>query len=110
MVIQMCNYLRDCDHLGKIGTAVSQHHDLAIDAHGFTPGLHDKGVIDRHTRDGVDALALELVCLLDEAGQVLGAASWREGAWHCENDDLQPRRIIFLLLLKRVGAWCCKLA
>ena len=37
--------------------------------------------------DVIDALFLELVSLIDEPGQVLGAAGWREGTGHAHQDD-----------------------
>ena len=37
--------------------------------------------------DVIDALALELVGLIDETGQVLGAAGRREGTGHAHQDN-----------------------
>lgn len=75
--------------LGELGAAVGQHEHLVVDAGALAPGVHHKGIIDRDAGDGVDALRLELVRLLHEAGQVLGAARRREGAGHREQHDLR---------------------
>ena len=76
-------------HLGKGCAAVSQQHDLAISASRLAPGVHDEGVVDGGAGNGVYALALELIHLLNEAWEMLGAAGWCEGAWHPDQDDLQ---------------------
>lgn len=58
-------------------------------AHALAPGIHHKGVVDRHAGDGVHPLAAQLVGLLNEAGQVLQAAGGREGAGHRKQHHLR---------------------
>src|SRR4029450_13821133 len=71
------------DRLGEQAVAVSDHRDV-LAALCLVPGAHDKGVVDARAGDLVDALALQLIGLLDEARQVLGGAGRRVGARHRE--------------------------
>src|SRR4029079_13840424 len=50
-------------------------------------GAHDERIVDRDAGDLVDALAFEVLSLLDVGGQVLRRAGRREGAGHGEQGD-----------------------
>ncbi len=52
----------------------------------FPPSAHDKHIIDGKAGDGVDALGLELIRKLHEAGQMLGIAGRRESSGDREQD------------------------
>ena len=54
----------------------------------LAPGAHDEDIVDRQTDDGIDALGLERVGVVDETGQVLGRAGRRKGAGQAEDGDL----------------------
>ena len=43
---------------------------VALDTASLTPGRHDEGVVVGHKSDSVDALGLQLLNVLDEAGKV----------------------------------------
>src|SRR5438105_1503578 len=58
---------RHVDRLGEVGIAVGQELDLVGTAR-LLPLVHDEAVVDRGDRDGVDALGLDGVGVLHEAG------------------------------------------
>jgi hypothetical protein len=61
---------------------------LILDAVGLAPGGHDEGVVEGDHDDLVDALALELLELADEARDVCDLARGRESAGDGDDDDL----------------------
>src|SRR5262249_38598135 len=62
--------------------------DLVLRARGLLPRVHDEAVVDRGHRDAVDALRLDRVRILHEAGHVVAVAGRREGAGHSKQHDL----------------------
>ena len=76
--------------LREIRVAIGDEAHLVARAALLAPGLHHERVVDRHADDVVDALGLDLVGLLDEAGQVLVRAGRSERARHREQHDLLP--------------------
>src|SRR4051812_34594336 len=75
------------DSLDEIAASVGEHRHLAFGARALRPGLEDEGVVDRGAGDLIDALGLELLDLLDEAGQMPGRAGGGEGPRNREKGD-----------------------
>src|SRR6266700_2698520 len=73
---------------GKLAAAVAEHHDLALGPMLLAPGTHHEGVVDRHTRDRIDALGLERGNIADIARQVALRAGPGIGAGHREQHAL----------------------
>ena len=71
-----------------LAVAVREHLHLAGGLARFAPSLHHEHVVDGHAGDGVDTLGLQLLDVVDEAGQVLGRARRRERAGHGKQHDL----------------------
>src|SRR5688572_11448919 len=82
------------DRPDEIAAAVGEHGHLALGVGAVGPGVEHEGVVDRGAGDLVDALRLELVDLLDEAGKVPGRAGRREGPRHREQSNLAAAEII----------------
>lgn len=53
--------------LDKFALRISQHGNLIANLQLLTPGIHDKGVVDRHAPDEIDALVLEFVVVFQVA-------------------------------------------
>jgi hypothetical protein len=66
-----------------------------LEALNTRPSAHDEGIVCGNDGDDINTFRLELVVLLDIAGQVLGVARRGECAGDGEDDDL--------LALPRVG-------
>lgn len=64
------------------------HDKVVLGVIGLAPGGHDVWVVGGNHNHLVDALGLEGVNVLDEAGQVAGLACGREGAGDSHDDDL----------------------
>ncbi len=73
--------------LAERAVAVGEHGDDAVRAARLAPGAQHEGIVDGSAGDDVDALGLERVRFLDEAGQMLGRAGRREGAGDGEKRD-----------------------
>lgn len=67
---------------------VETHDEVVLGVVGLAPGGHDVRVVGGNHDNLVNALGLEGVNVLDEAGQVAGLAGGREGAGHGHDDDL----------------------
>ena len=90
------------DALGEFAVAVGQKFDFAGGAGRLLPGFHDEGVVDAGDRDGVDALGLEGVDVVEEARDVQVVAGRREGAGRTANKatflPLKMSSVVFGLL------------
>lgn len=75
-----------------------------LDAVGFGPGTHDEGIVVRQHRDDVHLLALDLLEVLDVAGQVPYGAARGEGAGHGEEDDFLVRPLLGGVVVLRDAA------
>ena len=67
--------------------AVGEKLDLVAGARRFLPGIHDEVIVDAGDGDRVDALLLDGVGVLDEAGQVALVAGAGEGAGDAEENN-----------------------
>ena len=92
---------REAERLGEVGAAVGQELDLAFRTGCFLSGVHDEHIVDRGDRDGVDALGLDGVGVLDEAGHVILVAGRREGAGHREQYHLLALENVVTCLRRR---------
>jgi hypothetical protein len=61
---------------------------VILDVIGLAPRAHDEGVVEGNAGNDIDALALQLGQILDEARKMLGGASGGEGARHGEQNHL----------------------
>lgn len=64
------------------------HDEVVLGVVGLAPGGHDKGVVGGNHDDLLNALCLEGIDVLDEAGQVVGLACGCEGAGDGDDDNL----------------------
>src|SRR5207302_120063 len=72
------------NRFGEGGGAIGQHGYLLTGTLVLAPGPHNKCIIDGDAGDGIDSLGLQSLRVLHKAGQMLGAAGWREGTRHRE--------------------------
>ena len=72
---------------GVLAVAVGQHQHLVAGAGALAPGVHHKGVVDRHAGNGIDALGLDGVGIVDETGQVFFRTGGGERPRHGKDDD-----------------------
>ena len=79
---------------GEGAVAVGEHGDGRAGIGILAPGAHHEGVVDRRAGDLVDALGLEILGLVDEAGKMLGRAGRGESAGDREKGDLAALEII----------------
>ena len=70
-------------------------------ARGLRPCVHDEDVVDGRHGDGVDALRLDLLRLLDVARQVVAVAGRREGAGHRDEHHLAALEHVVRRLRRR---------
>ena len=71
---------------GQFAIAVGEHDDF-VGILRLAPRAHDKGVVDGHADNAVDALALDGVSIDDVTGQVGHRAARGEGAGYGKQQD-----------------------
>ena len=78
--------------LREFTATIGQHLNAATNLLRFPPGTHNKRIIDRHTRDGVDPFGLDRIGILNESRQVRIRAGRRERTWNTKKDHFLPPR------------------